>query len=362
MTLEFASDDAKLLEGVDRVRAARKKTGLEGLVGGLAGVVVNVQPGEEQAAAREFLDWTGLALEQAFASPQRTVAVLRQEGGADFLVTSRRTAEHNPFRDFNVRPRTEAKPDARLETFIFKCRDLMRYAAIQKARGVRFATDGLVDAGPYLFIQTPPSRHTGNSLGFIQWKGREGDWLARDAAPLDWTLAKPDKPYLANIFGLDHTATRVTAQDRDPAILEFMDLTGYDFAFAVHVPSLNSITSVARLTTDDYAQVFTSGIEPFKSFEESGPTEKFIVNYGRRVHHAAFRCTEIESVYAGLKADGLEFLIELVGGPEEGLRQTFTQPFAHTFLAHEYIERYAGFDGFFTKSNVTELTRATDQQ
>lgn len=362
MASPFKNDDSKLLEGVDKVRARRRKAGLEGLVGGLEAVIVNVEPGDEPAAVHQFLDWTGLAFDGAFATPKRNVAVLRQEGGTDFLVTSRRTAEVNPHRHFNVRPKTEAKPDARLETFVYKCRDLMRYVAIQKARGVRFATDGLVDAGPYLFIQTPPSAYTGNSLGFIQWKKREGDWRGKDAAPLSWAFPKPDKPYLGHVFELDHSATRVTAQDRDAAILEFMELTGYDFAFAVYVESLNSITSVARFTMDDYAQVFTSGIEPFVSYEVSGPTEKFIANYGRRVHHVAFRCEHVEEVFAGLKAEGVRFLIELVGGPDDGLHQTFTEPFPATFLVHEYIQRYAGFDGFFTKSNVTELTRATDRQ
>ncbi|MEW5772348.1 MAG: hypothetical protein AB1916_02380 [Thermodesulfobacteriota bacterium] len=362
MPPEFKNDDAKLLEGVDRVRAARKKAGLEGLVGGLEAVIVNVERGDEPAAVHQFLDWTGLGFDCAYSTPRRNVAVLKQEGCADFLVTSRRTAEANPHRRFSVRPKTEAKPDARLETFVFKCRDLMRYVAIQKARGVRFATEGLVDAGTYLFIQTPPSARTGNSLGFIQWREREGDWRGKDAAPLDWTFAKPDKPYLGKVFELDHAATRVMAQDRDAAILEFMELTGYDFSFSVYVESLNSITSVARLSMHDYAQVFTSGIEPFTSYAESGPTEKFIANYGRRAHHAAFRCEDIGEVFAGLKADGMQFLVELVGGPHDGLHQTFTQTFPATFLVHEYIQRYAGFDGFFTKSNVTELTRATDRQ
>jgi len=358
----FKNDDAKLLQGVERVRSLRRRAGLEGLVGGLEAVIVNVEPGDEPAAAHEFLDWTGLAFDCAFTTPQRQVAVLKQEGCADFLITSRRSAGANPHRNFNVRPKTEAKPDARLETFVYKCRDLMRYVAIQKARGVRFATDGLVDAGAYLFIQTPPSAYTGNSLGFIQWKQREGDWRGKDSLPLDWSFAKPDKPYLKHVFELDHSATRIMAQDRDAAILEFMELTGYDFSFAVYVESLNSITSVARLTRDDYAQVFTSGIEPFVSYEVSGPTEKFIANYGRRVHHTAFRCEHIAEVFAGLQADGMKFLIDLVGGPEDGLHQTFTETFPHTFLVHEYIQRYQGFDGFFTRSNVTELTRATDRQ
>jgi hypothetical protein len=108
--------------------------------------------------------------------------------------------------------------------------------------------------------------------------------------------------------------------------------------------------------------VFTSGISPYVSEEVSGPTEKFVHNYGTRVHHLAFQTEDIEDTYSALVEDGMEFLIELVGSPEEGLKQTFSQPSKNTLLVNEYIHRYGDFDGFFTKSNVTLLTEATDKQ
>ncbi len=51
-----------------------------------------------------------------------------------------------------------------------------------------------------------------------------------------------------------------------------------------------------------------------------------------------------------------------MGAPDEGLKQTFTQPSENTLLVNEYIHRYGDFDGFFTKSNVTRLTEATEKQ
>ena len=71
---------------------------------------------------------------------------------------------------------------------------------------------------------------------------------------------------------------------------------------------------------------------------------------------------EAADIQGAIKADGQEFLIELVGSPAEGLKQTFTQPSPHTLLVHEYIYRYEDFDGFFTNSNVTALTKATEKQ
>jgi hypothetical protein len=58
----------------------------------------------------------------------------------------------------------------------------------------------------------------------------------------------------------------------------------------------------------------------------------------------------------------MHFLIDLVGSPDEGLKQTFSKQSEHTLLVNEYIHRYGDFDGFFTKSNVTLLTAATDVQ
>jgi 4-hydroxyphenylpyruvate dioxygenase-like putative hemolysin len=175
-------------------------------------------------------------------------------------------------------------------------------------------------------------------------------------------LDKPDRPYLRNIKELDHSATRVRSEDRDAAIIEFMKLTNYNFDMAIYVHSLNSITNVARLSPTDYAMVFTSGISPYISDEASGPTERFIHNYGTRVHHIAFRTEHIEDTVASLKEDGLGFLLDLVGSPGEGLKQTFSTASEHTFLVNEYIFRYGDFDGFFTKSNVSLLTEATDRQ
>jgi len=141
-----------------------------------------------------------------------------------------------------------------------------------------------------------------------------------------------------------------------------MSLTNYNFDFAIYVKLFNSITNVARLTKKDFAMVFTSGISPYINNEKSGPTERFIHNYGTRVHHMAFKTEKIEDTFAAIKDDGMNFLIELVGSREEGLKQTFTVASPHTLLVNEYIHRYNDFDGFFTKSNVTLLTAATDRQ
>lgn len=131
------------------------------------------------------------------------------------------------------------------------------------------------------------------------------------------------------------------------------------------VGSLQSVlinTEPDKQQPTDFAMVFTPVISPYVSDARSGPTEKFIQNYGTRVLHIAFHTESIEATFEALKDEEMDFLIDLMGSPEEGLKQTFTVPSENTLLVNEYILRYGDFDGFFTKSNVALLTAATAKQ
>jgi hypothetical protein len=357
--------DGDLRSAAISAEVERKNLGLDGLVGGLQAVIINTEPEVQKGAVEELLRYTGLDFSSAFRDSHGITCILRVPGGpefrsADFLITTRAKGR-SPSGKINIAPKTRQLPQTRLETFVFETSDIDRYYAIQRSRGVDFLTE-IVDNENYSFVQTAPSPFTGNSVGLLQWRSRRGDYFTSSAMPLDWRMQKPDLDYLKNIRWLDHAATRVKAQDRDRAIIEFMMLTNYWFDFAIFVKSLNSITSVARLSSRDFAMVFTSGIAPYLSDEASGPTEKFIHNYGTRVHHIAFQTEKIEETYQAIREDGMKFLIELVGSPEDGLKQTFTEPSKNTLLVNEYIHRYGDFDGFFTKSNVSLLTAATGKQ
>ena len=345
----------------------REISGLKGLVGGLQAVVINTEPELQSAAVNELVRYSGLQFYEAFQDEMQRTYVLKVPGehrfrSADFLIRSRLKGS-NPFQRANDAPRSRSLPNTRLETFVFETSDIEKYVSIQSQANIEFLGD-IEDFGNYYFIQTRPSKFTGNSLGFIEWKGKRGAYSSPESLSIDRGEGpiSPTSSCLQNILWLDHTATRVRAQDRNPAILEFMLLTNYDFDFAIYVKSLNSITSVARLSHSDFAMVFTSGIAPYVREEISGPTEKFINNFGPRVHHIAFQTEEIEATVDGLKKDGMQFLLPLVGSPEEGLKQIFSQPSENTLLVTEYIHRYGNFDGFFTRPNVAKLTASTDKQ
>jgi len=357
----FQNSDDYLNREVPRVLEERKRSGLEGLVGGLECVIINTEPDKQRDTVDEFLRTTGLEVDEAFEDSRHRTVVLKTEESADFLVRARK-GETNLFSQYNAFPKSNHLPNTRLETFVFHVHDIEKYISIQKSRGVRFMTDDILETDHYRFIQTLPMKSTGTSISVIQWKSEHGSYASQEAKSLDWAFEKPGAAHLSNIKGLDHTALRVRAKDRDATIIEFMELTNYTFDFAIYVKMFNSITNVARLSDETFAMVFTSGITAYTDDETSGPTETFIHNYGTRVHHLAFHTEQIETTYAALQDNGMKFLIELVGSPQEGLKQTFSEPSGNTLLVNEYIHRYGDFDGFFTKSNVTRLTEATKKQ
>jgi hypothetical protein len=358
-TVFAQEEDLKIL--APQAVMERREAGLEGLVGNLDCVIINTEVDRLVPAVYELLRYTGLSCREAFFDDRGQSYVLAVAGSPSIVVRSR-TAGANPFLPYNAGRLSVGAPATRLETFVFSTPDIHKYVRIQKSRGVRFLTDQPVESLHWSYIQTAPSAYTGNALGFIEWHGRGRSYAPDDATYIKSDVLKPDLPHLGTIFELDHAATRVRAQDRNAAILEFLLLTNYHYDFAVYVKSLNSITSVARRDKTDYAMVFTSGITPYTSDEASGPTEKFIRSYGTRVHHIAFRTEQIEKTVAALKNDGQDFLLELVGSPAEGLKQIFSEPSKNTLLVTEYIHRYGDFDGFFTQSNVEKLTAATGRQ
>ena len=357
----FRNSDEFLEKEVPRVLEERRDLGLQGLVGGLSFVIINTEPDRQREAVAEFLRYTGFVYSDGFEDDSFRTCVLEAAGSPAILVRSRK-AGTNPFRGFNTAPKAGHLPNTRFETFVFTTPDLGRYSSIQRSRGVHFQEDSTLDTDSMLYTQSIPSQFHGCSFGFVQWKGGSKSFRTPGSSSLDWEFAKPSSPHLKRIFELDHTATRVHAQHRDEAVIEFMELTNYNFSLAIYVKGFNSITSVARLSENDFAMVFTSGILPDNEQEDVGPTELFIRNYGTRVHHLAFRTEEIDSTYQALINDGMEFLLELVGSPEEGLQQTFSLGSPSTLLVNEYIQRYGGFDGFFTSGNVTLLTESTGRQ
>jgi hypothetical protein len=66
----------------------------------------------------------------------------------------------------------------------------------------------------------------------------------------------------------------------------------------------------------------------------------------------------IDYVVDSLRHCGQEFLLDVIGSKEEGLKQIFSSASEYSSLIVEYVQRFGDFQGFFTKDNVSELTHA----
>jgi hypothetical protein len=183
------------------------------------------------------------------------------------------------------------------------------------------------------------------------------------------------------VLPIDHFATRVYSHDREHAILEYLTLTNYYFWGAYNIGDQNSSTNICRNTSSvpesiSPAKVFTANNTPFYTNHITGlpsPTENFVRNYGRRLHHIAYAVKDgfigpeeddiknVDFVVSQLQKCEAEFLEHVIGSCAEGLKQIFSKPSPYSLLITEYIQRCDDFQGFFTKENVAALTQAAGQ-
>ena len=119
------------------------------------------------------------------------------------------------------------------------------------------------------------------------------------------------------------------------------------------------------------ARVFTANNTPsfVNSFDNLPmPTEDFVRNFGRRMHHMAVAVIDghvadeknVDYVVRQLVEMGTDFLAHVVGEckDEPNLKQIFSKSSAYSLLITEYVERCHGYEGFFTRGNVAALTEA----
>ena len=164
------------------------------------------------------------------------------------------------------------------------------------------------------------------------------------------------------------------SQNREVAILEYLTLSSYFYWGSYDIANQNSSTNVTKsIHYEDEsispAKVFTAANHPHFVNHLVGlpsPTENFVRNYGPRLHHIALSVMDgeikgqanIDYVVDAIKSKGKDFLLDVIGSREEGLKQIFSSASEHSSLIIEYVQRFGDFDGFFTKQNVADLTHA----
>jgi hypothetical protein len=305
----------------------------------------------------------------------------------DFLVREVKDPSiHGIFRSLNeVYPIGMRKPNSRYMGEILRVTNLHEVTEIQKEREFRFFSQDQIRKLqlPGNLAISKPSPYTHNIVAYMERSPEQirtyalGVSSIRDDVQQVYLAAKEKQQELAIdklILPIDHLATRIYSQNREVAILEWLSLSSYYYWGSYDIRDQNSSTNVTKSVhyrdeCHSPAKVFTANNTPYfvNHLEKlPSPTETFVRNYGPRLHHIALAIADgdyqgmenIEHVVKQITTMGTDFLLDVIGSREDGLKQIFSSASEHSSLIVEYVQRFGDFSGFFTKQNVAELTHA----
>lgn len=371
----------KLLEERDRV-------GLTDAIRQIDALMITVEPGNSQAYVGELCLMTPYHYLVTLESESHFTHILRIDMSApDILV--REVKDPNTrgiFRSLNeVYPIGASKPNSRYMGEVFRVENLHKTVELQKSRDVRFFNQDQVRKLelPGNMAIVKPSPYTHNIVGY--WERPEssirvyalGLSTIRDDINRAYQEAKAAQEKLgidSLLLPIDHLASRVYSQNREAAILEYLTLTSYYYWGSYDIADQNSSTNVTKSVhhaneLESPAKVFTAANHPYfvnHLLKLPSPTEQFVRNFGPRLHHIAVAVRDGESsgkanidhVVDSLRNCGQDFLLDVIGSKEEGLKQIFSSASEYSSLIVEYVQRFGDFQGFFTKQNVANLTHA----
>ncbi|MCC5792560.1 MAG: hypothetical protein JJT82_08150 [Legionellaceae bacterium] len=376
-----------------KIYERRIASGLEDLYGDMYAVVVQVHTGDAIAYLSQIYAMMPYRFKAAYISAtHKFYCLLNREDAPAFIVME----PLNPdFVDDLTRlnrmyPNSREKCNARYVGEIYSTKDKDATCRILREQDFRFHDPDTTENkfycnAPVLFTRL--SDFTCNCVGYTQVERFDFDALEL-GQPFSLSPQEQKKLALAEEFardkgldsllkGIDHLATRILAGEREDAILEFLCLSKYYFWGAYNISDMNSSTNVNRIPHGDDirspAKVFTANNTPFMVNSFKGlpmPTETFVRNYGRRLHHIAIEVVDgdhasgqknIDYTVAVLRDEmNIAFLAQVFGECQDtpDLKQIFSKHSAYSLLITEYVERCHHFDGFFTKDNVAALTEA----
>ncbi|MEI8570916.1 hypothetical protein ACH5Y9_01455 [Methylomonas sp. BW4-1] len=371
----------KLLENRDR-------TGLTEMIREIDALMLTVEPGCSAAYVSELALMTPYHYLVTLQSESHWTHVLRIDmNSPDLLVREvRAPGRADIFRSLNeVYPIGAHKPNSRYMGEIFRVSNLHEVVEQQKAREIRFFNQDQIRKLelPGNMAIVKPSPYTHNIVAYWERPPEDirvyalGNSIILDEVNRGYLQAKEIQEELGLdklIRPIDHLATRVYSQNREVAILEYLTLSSYYYWGSYDIANQNSSTNVTKSIhypeeRISPAKVFTAANHPYFVNHLVGlpsPTESFVRNYGPRLHHVALEVADgeingqanIDYVVQAIRARGKDFLLDVIGSREEGLKQIFSSASEHSSLIVEYVQRFGNFDGFFTKQNVAELTHA----
>lgn len=366
----------------------RDRCGLTSLIRQIDALMITVEPGHSIAYVGELCLMTPYHYLVTLESEGHYTHILRIDmNSPDVLV--REVKDPNSrgiFRSLNeVYPVGAEKPNSRYMGEIFRVTSLHDVVELQKARDVRFFNQDQIRRLelPGNMTVVKPSPYTHNIVGY--WERPEHDIRVyalgistiRPDVEAAYEAAKESQARLGLdklLLPIDHLATRIYSQNREAAILEYLNLTSYYYWGSYDIADQNSSTNVTKSAhyaneLECPAKVFTAANHPYfvnHLLRLPSPTEAFVRNYGPRLHHIAVAVADgysggkanIDYVVDSLRDCGQDFLLDVIGSEEEGLKQIFSSASEYSSLIVEYVQRFGDFQGFFTKGNVSRLTHA----
>ncbi|MDZ4263078.1 MAG: hypothetical protein U1B30_12205 [Pseudomonadota bacterium] len=392
-SLEFARHGDKenspfFEEYLQLLLTERDRVGLTDMIHEVEALMLTVDPGHSIEYIGELALMTPYSYLVTLESETHWTHVLRIDmASPDLLVREVKDPNiRGIFRSLNeVYPIGSRKPNSRYMGEILRVSDLHGVTTLQKEREFRFfSQDDLRKMElPGNLAVSKPSPYTHNIVAYMERPQEQARIYA-----LGLSSIRPDvqEVFLAakalqkqleidDLIGpIDHLATRVYSQNREVAILEWLSLSSYYYWGSYDIKDQNSSTNVTKNVhfTEEIrspAKVFTANNTPYfvNHLERlPSPTETFVRNYGPRLHHVALAVRDgerqgyenIDYVVNQIRAQGREFLLDVVGSKADGLKQIFSSASDHSSLIIEYVQRFGDFDGFFTKDNVAKLTAA----
>ncbi len=383
-------------EYLPRIYERRISSGIADQIGAMRAIVIQVETDALFDTLVELYVMTPYRHTASYLGQTHKFSVMHSHADYPALILM---APLSPaFEDFIPRinrmyPLARGKPQTRYVGEIYGATDLKALTGTLEDQNIRFEYSGDTE-NPFYTLEgyrfTTPSDFTCNRVGYSTLDFNDTDSLGLgdrvllsdvEQAKLDQAAAfGMDSKIAPLMLGIDHLATRILAGEREDAILEFLTMVPYYFWGAYNIFDMNSSTNVNRnASVDDDkkspAKVFTANNTPsfVNSFEQLPmPTEDFVRNFGRRLHHMAVEIQDgdhgageknVDFVVNTLKDRGVPFLAHVVGECKDdpNLKQIFSKHSKHTLLITEYIERCHHYDGFFTKDNVAALTAAAGQ-
>lgn len=371
-----------------RLLEERDKAGLTEIIQEVDAIMITVDPGHSIQYIGELALMTPYNYLVTLESEEHWTHVLRIDmNSPDLLIREVKAPSISGiFRSLNeVYPIGANKPNSRYMGEILRVTDLHNVVECQKEREFRFFSQNQVRKLelPGNLAISKPSPYTHNIVAYMERPETE---IRTYALGVSSIRSDVQEVYLAAkelqkkleiddlILPIDHLATRIYCQNREVAILEWLSLSSYYYWGSYDIKDQNSSTNVTKSVhfsneLKSPAKVFTASNTPYfvnHLNKLPSPTETFVRNYGPRLHHIALAVRDgehhgkenIDHVVQQIAAQGRDFLLDVIGSKEDGLKQIFSSASEHSSLIVEYVQRFGDFDGFFTKDNVAELTHA----